>query len=121
MIGDYHYLSIDGMCNHLILSMVERVVHPATYSNSYKLLLYPSTHLTEEPYIMLLYYSDQALKMGYYSANLYYDRGVAYEATHEYSKAKKWYKKALRKGYNPARYALTQCKINQKEWKKFHK
>ena len=49
MIGDYHYLSIDGMCNHLILSMVERVVHPATYSNSYKLLLYPSTHLTEEP------------------------------------------------------------------------
>ena len=49
MIGDYHYRSIDGMCNHLILSMVERVVHPATYSNSYKLLLYPSTHLTEEP------------------------------------------------------------------------
>lgn len=49
MIGDYHYLSIDGMCNHLTLSMVERVVHPATCSNSYKLLLYPSTHLTEEP------------------------------------------------------------------------
>ena len=54
MIGGYHYLSIDGMCNHLILSMVERVVHPATYSNSYKLLLYPSTHLTEEPFLLAL-------------------------------------------------------------------
>ena len=78
-------------------------------------------HLDKGEYIMFLYYSDQALKMGYYSAKLYYDRSVAYEAIHEYSKAKRWYKKALRKGYSPAEYALTQCKTNQREWKKFHK
>ena len=67
-----------------------------------------------------IYYSDYALNTGWYNSKLYYDRGAAFEKLHEYRKAKKEYKRALKKGYYPAQSALTQCKINQKNWKKSH-
>ncbi len=66
-----------------------------------------------------IYYSDCALNTGWYSAELYYDRGVAYEELHDYRKAKREYRRALKKGF-PAQSAYEQCKINQKEWKKSH-
>lgn len=53
-----------------------------------------------------IYYSDFALKCGYYTAKMYYNRGIAYEKLHNYSKAKKSFKKALKKGYYPAKEAL---------------
>lgn len=67
-----------------------------------------------------IYYSDYALNTGWYNSKLYYDRGAAFEKLHDYRKAKKEYKRALKKGYYPAQSALTQCKINQKNWKKSH-
>ena len=67
-----------------------------------------------------IYYSDYALNTGWYNSKLYYDRGAAFEKLHEYRKAKKEYKRALKKGYYPAQSALKQCKINQKNWKKSH-
>nr|DAJ98352.1 MAG TPA: Glutamyl-tRNA reductase 1 [Crassvirales sp.] len=57
-----------------------------------------------------IYYSDFALKCGYYTAKMYYNRGIAYEKLHNYSKAKKSFKKALKKGYYPAKEALTKFK-----------
>jgi tetratricopeptide (TPR) repeat protein len=71
-------------------------------------------------FIGFIYYSDYALNTGWYNSKLYYDRGAAFEKLHEYRKAKKEYKRALKKGYYPAQSALTQCKINQKNWKKSH-
>lgn len=67
-----------------------------------------------------IYYSDYALNTGWYNSKLYYDRGAAFEKLHDYRKAKKEYKRALKKGYYPAQSALIQCKINQKNWKKSH-
>ncbi|MDY3968295.1 MAG: hypothetical protein SO028_07940 [Prevotella sp.] len=68
-----------------------------------------------------IYYSDYALKTGWYNSKLYYDRGAAYERLHEYGKAKKEYKRAIKKGYYPAQSAYEQCKIHQKAWKKANK
>lgn len=68
-----------------------------------------------------IYYSDYALKTGWYNSKLYYDRGAAYERLHEYGKAKKEYKSAIKKGYYPAQSAYEQCKIHQKAWKKANK
>lgn len=65
-----------------------------------------------------IYYSDYALKYGWYNDKMYYDRGQAYEKLHKYRKAKKEYKKAIKVGYYPATYALEQCKKNHKRWKK---
>lgn len=65
-----------------------------------------------------IYYSDYALKTGWYNSKLYYDRGVAFERLHEYGKARKEYKRAIKKGYYPALSAYEQCKIHQKVWKK---
>ena len=65
-----------------------------------------------------IYYSDYALKFGWHTDKLYYDRGQAYEKLHEYRKAKKEYKKAIKAGYYPATQALEQCKENHKRWKK---
>ena len=67
-----------------------------------------------------IYYSDFALKTGYYNAKMYYNRGVSYEKLHNYSKAKKEYNKALKKGYYEAKPALEQCKINERNWKRNH-
>ena len=67
-----------------------------------------------------IYYSDYALKTGWYNSKLYHDRGAAYEKLHDYKKAKKEYKKAIKEGYYPAKAAYEQCKINQKAWKKSH-
>ena len=67
-----------------------------------------------------LYYSEYALNTGWYNSKLYYDRGAAFEMLHEYSKAKKEYKRALKKGYYPAKAAYEQCKVHQKAWKKSH-
>lgn len=64
-----------------------------------------------------IYYSDLALETGWYNSKLYYDRGVAFEKLNEYKKARKEYKKALKKGYYPAQSALTNCKNNEKRWK----
>lgn len=68
-----------------------------------------------------IYYSDYALKTGWYNSKLYYDRGAAYKRLHEYGKAKKEYKRAIKKGYHPAQSAYEQCKIHQKAWKKANK
>ena len=67
-----------------------------------------------------IFYSDYALNTGWYNSKLYYDRGTAFERLHDYRKAKKEYKRALKKGYYPAQSSLKQCKINQKNWKKSH-
>jgi tetratricopeptide (TPR) repeat protein len=67
-----------------------------------------------------IFYSDYALNTGWYNSKLYYDRGAAYEKLHEYSKAKKEYKRAIKKGYYPAQSAYEQCKVHQKAWKKSH-
>ena len=61
-----------------------------------------------------IYYSDYALSFGWHTDKLYYDRGQAYEKLHEYRKAKKEYKKAIKAGYYPATQALEQCKENYK-------
>lgn len=45
----------------------------------------------------LIYYSDYALKTGWYNSKLYYDRGVAFERLHEYGKARREYKRAIKK------------------------
>lgn len=64
-----------------------------------------------------IYYSDCALKYGFYSNKMYYDRGVAYERLRDYKRAKKNYKKAMKKGYYPASQALESCKVAEKIWK----
>lgn len=64
-----------------------------------------------------IYYSDYALKYGWYNAKMYYDRGQAYEKLHKYGKAKREYKKAIKKGYYPATHALERCKEHHKHWK----
>lgn len=61
-----------------------------------------------------IYYSDYALKTGWYNSKLYYDRGVAFEHLHEYGKAKKEYKRAIKKGFYPAVSAYEQYKMHQK-------
>ena len=68
-----------------------------------------------------IYYSDYALKTGWYNSKRYYDRGAVFERLHEYGKAKKEYKRALKKGYYPAQSAYKLCKIRQKAWKKSNK
>ena len=67
-----------------------------------------------------LLYSYYALGTGWYDSKMYYDRGAVYEMMHEYSKAKKEYKRAMKKGYYPAKAAYEQCKVNHKAWKKTH-
>ena len=59
----------------------------------------------------MLYY------MGYYSAKLYNDRGIAYEIMGNYSKALKEYKRALRKGYYEAEVSIKRVKAKKKEKK----
>lgn len=71
-------------------------------------------------YSGFIFYSEYALNTGWYSSKLYYDRGVVFEKYHEYRKAKKEYKKAIKSGYYPAQNALEQCKAHQKNWKKSH-
>lgn len=71
-------------------------------------------------YYGFINYSSYALETGWYSSKLYYDRGVAFEYFHDYRKAKKEYKRAIKSGYYPAQTALEQCKIHQKEWNKSH-
>lgn len=70
--------------------------------------------LNKKDYRGFIYYSDFALKTGYYNAKMYYNRGVSYEALHDYAKAKKEYKKAIKKGYYEAQAALENLKIKQK-------
>lgn len=65
-----------------------------------------------------IYYSDFALETGWCNGKLYYDRGVAYETFNEYGKAKREYKRSLKKGYYLAESALEQCKVHKREWKK---
>lgn len=69
-------------------------------------------------YTGFIYYSDYALKFGWYNNKMYYDRGQAYERLHEYRKAKKEYKKAIKTGYYPATQALDLCKENERRWRK---
>ena len=72
-------------------------------------------------YSGFIYYSTIALNTGWYNDKMYYDRGNAYEMLHEYRKAKKEYKRAIKKGYYPAQSAYEQCKRHQKIWKKTNK
>lgn len=64
-----------------------------------------------------IYYSDYALDTGWYNSKLYYDRGAVFEKLHDYRKAKKEYKRAMKKGYYPAQSAYKQIKVHQKTWK----
>lgn len=77
-------------------------------------------HYNNGFYKAFIYYTDFALKTGWYSSKLYYDRGQAFEMLHDYRNAKKEYKRAIKKGYYPALSAYDECKLHQKEWKKLH-
>ena len=94
---------------------VSSSLYPMQMSTSGGLLFY-----NKGDYNGFIFYSDYALNTGWYNSKLYYDRGTAFERLHDYRKAKKEYKRALKKGYYPAQSALKQCKINQKNWKKSH-
>lgn len=52
------------------------------------------------------YYALEALNTGYYNALLYYNLGIAYSVSGEKRNAKKYLKKAKRKGVNYAKSAL---------------
>lgn len=82
----------------------------------YKTLAYERLQVLD--YNGFIYYSDFALKFGWYNDKMYYDRGQAFEKLHKYKKARKEYKKAIKVGYYPATYALEQCKANERKWKK---
>lgn len=82
----------------------------------YKALAYERLQVLD--YNGFIYYSDYAMSFGWWNDKMYYDRGQTYEKLHEYKKAKKEYKKAIKKGYYPATQALEQCKENHKRWKK---
>lgn len=77
--------------------------------------------LNKKDYYGFIYYSDHALKTGWYNSQLYYDRGRAFENLNDYKRAKKEYKKAKKKGYYPAIEALKRCKQKEKIWKKLYK
>ena len=59
-------------------------------------------------------YSNYALQTGWYNANLYYDRGKVFQSLGNYKYAKREYKKAKRKGYYLANYALQDLKNKQR-------
>lgn len=72
-------------------------------------------------YSGFIYYSAIALETGWYNDKMYYDRGVAFEALHDYKQAKKEYKMAINYGYYPAVEAYSQVKAHKKAWKKSQK
>jgi hypothetical protein len=96
-----------------------RQIHKKEQFEKYKELAYERLQVLD--YNGFIYYSDYALSFGWYNDKMYYDRGQAYEKLHEYRKAKKEYKKAIKNGYYPAKQALEQCKENHKRWKKNRK
>lgn len=55
-------------------------------------------------------YALAALDCGYYNSNLYYNLGVAYSIMGEKRKAKKYLKKAIKKGHSSAPRALKDVK-----------
>ena len=68
-----------------------------------------------------LTYSNYALDTGWYNAELYYYRGVAYERLFNFKEAKKNYKKAKKNGYALAERALSLLKDKEKEYKRMQK
>lgn len=52
----------------------------------------------ESDYNGFIYYSNCALSTDCYTDKLYYDCGIDFEIFHEYRKAKKEYKKAIKAG-----------------------
>ena len=68
-----------------------------------------------------LRYSQYALDTGWYNAELYYDRGVAYLQLNNFKKAKKEFKKAKKNGFIQAGAALESCKRLEKEYKQRNK
>jgi len=103
------------------LEMYARAEYARQMSNKanfekYQALAYERLQVLD--YNGFIYYSDYALSFGWHTDKLYYDRGQTYEKLHEYRKAKKEYKKAIKAGYYPATQALEQCKENYKRWKK---
>lgn len=76
---------------------------------------------TTKTFLGFLTYSDYALRTGWYTAQLYYDRGVVYERMKDFKKAKKEYKKAKKAGSPMAYQALLSCKRNEKEYKRQQK
>lgn len=126
------FIMITTLCNAQNSYVIENSYQPLTIDeivmgvntrvnrfNQYKDKAYEC--LNKRDFEGFIYYSDFALKTGYYNAKLYYYRGYAYEKLHNYSKAKKEYNKAIKKGYYEAVSALEQCKINQKNWQNNHK
>ena len=93
-----------------------RQMHNKEQFEKYKELAYERLQVFD--YNGFIYYSDHALKYGWYNDKMYYDRGQAYEILHKYRKAMKEYNKAIKEGYYPATKALEQCKENYKRWKK---
>lgn len=64
-----------------------------------------------------LYYSEKALETTYFTADLYYIRGVSYEKLQLYKEAKKEYRRAKRKGSAYAISALKELKEKNKKRK----
>lgn len=58
-------------------------------------------------------YVNEALKTGYYTAYIYYLKGYAYEQQNELINAKRFYRKAKRKGSTEAAQALWRMKNNK--------
>ena len=56
-------------------------------------------HFNKKDYSGFIYYSDLALDQEFYTAQLFYDRGFSFEQLHQFSKAKKEYKKAYNMVY----------------------
>lgn len=65
-------------------------------------------------YYNCIHSSSEALETGYYSADLYYIRGVSFEHLGNYKQAKKCYRKARKKGSISARSALRALKMRNK-------
>lgn len=99
---------------HLVQLLYEREQAKIRKENyeKYKNIAY--NYWNSGDYYNFIRYSNIALSYGWYSNQMYYDRGVAYERLHQYSMAKREYRKAIRTGYYSARYALEQCKQNHK-------
>ena len=57
-----------------------------------------------------IYYATQALKTGYYNSTLYYNLGIAYYLEGEKRKARKFLKRAKRKGSYKAGIVLSRMK-----------
>lgn len=75
-------------------------------------------YFEKKDYSNFLYFSGLALKYPWYTVDLYYDRGIAFEYFNDYKNAKREYKRAWRKGSASAQYDYERCKLLLKQQKK---